>query len=142
MFENAQIGDRVWSLRYGWGIIKHIRPNTKRVLEVFFSINVNSTLADFTTDGKRSVWDLHPELFWNEFKIPPEAFIKPLPKLEKDTKVLVWYETGLFDKRAKQKRYFSHFSEEGKIHCYEQGRTSWSATGTQAWDNYEIYKEE
>jgi hypothetical protein len=138
MFKNAQTGDRVWNLRYGWGIIKKIRSNTKMKLEVFFDIDVSPTLADYTADGKGSIWDLHPELFWNEFKFPPEAFIKSLPKLEKDTKVLVW--EGDYD--TKRKRHFSHFDKEGKIYCYEHGMTSWTARISTAWENWELYKEE
>ena len=142
MFENAQIGDRVWNLRYGWGRIKKIRSNTKMKLEVFFDIDVSPTLADYTADGKGSIWDLHPELFWNEFKFPPEVYIKSLPKLEKDTKVLVWNDKGCFNDSIKRKRYFSHFDRDGRIYCYDQGCTSWSGATYTAWNAWELYKEE
>jgi hypothetical protein len=78
-----------------------------------------------------------PILFWNEFEIPSKAFIKPLPKLEVDAKVLVWNDSS----EIKEKRYFSHFNK-GRIYCYEQGCTSWSGTTAHDWDNWEIYKEQ
>jgi hypothetical protein len=142
MFKNAQIGDRVWDVRYGWGEITELNKSCVYSLTAKF-INNDDALQhySYTVEGKATVFHNFPILFWNEFKAPSEAYIKPLPKLTKDTKVLVWDENDLFNKSRKHKRYFSHFSEDGKIYCYEQGCTSWSATTTQVWDNWELYKE-
>lgn len=134
MFKDAQIGDRVWDIRYGWGIIvnnTHQGINERLILCRFNE----KECYHFTVTGKSLPNDLHPTLFWNEFKIPQEAFIKPLPKLEKDTKVLVWDDSS----EIKEKRYFSHFNR-GRMYCYDQGCTSWLGTTTHDWDNWELFK--
>jgi hypothetical protein len=81
-----------------------------------------------------------PNIFWNEFEIPKEAFMKPVPDLEVDTKVLVW-DNG---KTVKERRYFSHFDKNGNIYCFNNGVTGWIAKNatTIRWDNWELYKEE
>jgi len=138
MFKNAQIGDRVWDLRYECGTITFIDPSKTYPIKVIFDFRL--TNKNYTFDGRSSLDFISPTLFWNKFKIPPEAFIKPQPKLEKDTKVLVWNEKGCFNESRKHKRYFSYFDKDGRICCYEQGCTSWSATTTQTWDNWELYE--
>ena len=138
MFENAEVGDRVYDIRYGWGSIQFIGKNSQYPISVVFDLKYtnNKEITECYTDtGCFSTRSGKPVLFWNEFKIPQEAFIKPLPKLVKDTKVLVW------NNSRKYKRYFSYFDRDGKIYCYEQGCTSWSATTSQSWDNWELYKE-
>jgi len=142
MFKNAQIGDRVWDVRYGWGKIITSKESSMFRLTVEFINSYNDLqTCSYTIEGRAANYHNFPTLLWNEFKIPPEAFIKPLPKLAKDTKVLVWDEIGLFNEKRKQKGYFSHFDKDGIIYCYGQGRTSWSGTTAQAWDNWELYKE-
>jgi hypothetical protein len=140
MFENAQIGDRVWDIRYGWGIIQYVGRSSQYPISVVFDFKYtnNRELTEcYTYTGCFSTISERPTLFWNEFEIPPEAFIKPQPKLAKNTKVLVWNDSP----EIKEKRYFSHFNK-GRIYCYEQGCTSWSGTTAHDWDNWELYKEE
>jgi len=141
MFKNAQIGDRVWDVRNGWGTIIELRevPTYKLVASFINSQNQLITCI-YTIEGKAEAFHEFPILFWNEFEIPQEAFIKPQPKLEPDTKVLVWNEKSCFNESRKHNRYFSHFDKDGKIFCYEQGCTSWSATTTQVWDKWELYE--
>jgi hypothetical protein len=59
-----------------------------------------------------------------------------LPKLEVDTKVLVWDSYG----KIKLKRYFSHFDTKGVIYCFIDGLTSWTGYGQlpTKWDNWEL----
>jgi len=135
MFKNAQMNDRVWDSRYGWGTVRAIYP--KNVYPVKVEFDFRLLKKDYSFDGKSSLEYTYQVLFWNEFKVPIEAFVKPLPKLEKDTKVLVWDDNNL----SKRKRYFSHFSKEGTIYCYEQGCTSWTGTTSQEWDYWELYNE-
>jgi hypothetical protein len=138
MFENAEVGDRVYDIRYGWGSIQFIGKSSQYPISVVFDLkytNSKEVTECYTYTGCFSNTKGRQVLFWNEFKIPQEAFIKPLPKLVKDTKVLVW------NNSRKYKRYFSYFDRDGKIYCYEQGCTSWSATTSQSWDNWELYKE-
>lgn len=133
MFKNAQIGDRVYDPRYKDGTITFINPNNIYSIRVEFDFKLIQKY--YTFDGRSSLDYITPVLFWNELEIPPEAYIKPLPKLEKDTKVLVWNDSS----EIKEKRYFSHFNK-GKIYCYEQGCTSWSGTTAHDWDNWEFFK--
>ena len=141
MFKNAKVGDKVWDLQYGWGtIIELSKTHNYGLVANFININNESETCTYTIEGKSAKLHILPTLFWNEFKIPPEAFIKPQPKLEKDTKVLVWNEKGCFNDSTKHKRYFSHFTKDGRICCYEQGCTSWSSNNTQVWDNWELYE--
>ena len=133
MFKNAQIGDRVYDPRYKEGTITFINPNNVYSIRVEFDFKLIQKY--YTFDGRSSLDYITPVLFWNELEISPEAFIKPLLKLEKDTKVLVWDDSS----EIKEKRYFSHFSK-GRIYCYYQGCTSWSGTTTHDWDNWELFK--
>lgn len=137
MFKNIQLGDNVWDVRYGWGkVVELTRKDNTYSFSVEFLIPSNSKQnCSYSIDGKAAEWHNFPVLFWNEFKVPAEAFIKPLPKFEKDTRVLVW-NNGC---SMKIQRYFSHFTEEGVIHCYDKGCTSWTTNYTQEWDNWELY---
>lgn len=123
-FENAKIGDKVWCLYFEeWSTITDINMECKYPIQ--------TDLNSYTIDGRINI-KRGRTLFWDEVKIaPPE---KPLPKLEVDTKVLVWnYEEDL-----KQKRYFSHFDELGKIYVFAHGATSWSPTLTVAYKNWTL----
>jgi hypothetical protein len=71
-FENAQVEDRVWSIRHGWGVITHI--STYKICVKFESLNWDCI---FTICGKNDDKDLNPTLFWNEVKIDiPQKPIK------------------------------------------------------------------
>jgi len=130
MFSNAEIGDNVFDyIKQEWGSILNIKHgNPYPILVEFSKYNTKS----YTLGGKQSLSDVGPILFWDEVK-PIEPPSKPLPNLKVDTKVLVWdYKT------EKNKKYFSHFDSDGKINCFTLGATSWSATGTVAWSNWEL----
>ena len=128
-FSDAKEGDRVWSLTEGWGtIIDHFLSRTEYPLTVEFE---NGELKTYTLWGRFRVKDLNPTLFWDEVKF--EVPEKPLPKLEVDTKVLVWCKGD----ELKLKRHFSHF-KNGDCHTFDGGRTSWTGGSTSAWDNWEL----
>ena len=80
-FEDAKVGDRVWCILYGWSTVLAIVEDA--------SWPVRTDKGSYLYNGRLS--DNHGRtLFWDEVIItPPE---KPLPKLEVDTKVLVWDE--------------------------------------------------
>ena len=130
-FSNYKVGDRVWHIRDGWQKIIAITDHKE--------CPIRTEIGVYAIDGKYNKTDKYPTIFHNEFKIPDEAFIKPLPTLEIDTKVLVWnngYE------ESKLKRYFKEFDRFGNIICFINGSTSWSATGGGiAWDNYEVVQD-
>jgi hypothetical protein len=83
MFKNAKVGNRVWDLGLGWGTVQFIGKDSKYPLSVLFDIRYHSQeISDtYTLDGRKNTNHPNSTLFWNEFKIPPEAFIKPLSKL-------------------------------------------------------------
>ena len=138
MFSDAKAGDRVWSFVYNcFGTIEKINNLESRPLLVRYD---NGGYDNYYFNGKGYIDAPQPTIFWQEFEIPKEAFIKPLPKLEVDTKVLVWDESGNF----KNKKHFSHFDKDGTINCFACGSSSWTNeyTDTVKWKNWELYKEE
>jgi hypothetical protein len=71
-FDNAQTGDRVWAIRYGWGTINLIKNH--KIYVVFDHLNRPRI---FTSHGKFYDDDLNPTLFWDEVKIDiPQKPIK------------------------------------------------------------------
>jgi hypothetical protein len=129
---NIKVGDKVWESCRGWSEV--VELDDESVYKIMTNFN------SYTIDGKYHTRDSFPSLFWNEFEIPKEAFIKPVPKMAIDTKVLVWD----FHKDTKTKRYFSHFDNNGNISCFGDGATSWTAvnSATSTWRNWELYEEE
>lgn len=136
-FSNAKVGDKVWSLNKGWGIVE----KTGQSAIYTFRVRYNEEITElYTEDGKMYRSDKYPTLFWDElvFEVPK----KPLPKLEVDTKILVWCNDGV----KKEPRHFSHFGTDGKVYAFIGGKTSFSLSTTRmhesmkttSWDNYEI----
>ena len=128
-FEDAKVGDKVWCLYYNkWFTITNIRKED--------AYPIKTEINSYTLDGRLNTHSIRT-LFWDEIVItPPE---KPLPKLEVDTKVLVWdrhYNT-------KERRYFSHFEKNGKIVTFAEGRTSWSQGDKSVvdWEYWELPKD-
>ena len=130
-FETAIVGDEVFDIKHGWGLVSKIYPKNMRPLTVQFSKYDRS----YMFSGKYSETDKNQVLFWDEVIItPPE---KPLPKLEVDTKVLVW---GSYS-HINHKRYFSHFDSNSTIHVFNNGTTSWTNTQTVEYRNWELAKD-
>ena len=86
-------------------------------------------------NGKYSETDRNQVLFWDEVIITPPP--KPAPKLEVDTKVLVWDN----EDKLVRKRYFSHFDDNNNIHVFAQGATSWTKDLTTKYSNWELAKD-
>ena len=129
-FEYAKVGDRVFHYKYGWSTITNIKKESDYPIIIDYDFS-------FTYEGFANKSDSNPSIFWDEVIItPPE---KPLPKLEVDTKVLVWYNNS----DTKERRYFSHFEKNGKIATFSQGRTSWSMDNTPSivWNYWELVKD-
>jgi len=143
MFESAKIDDSVWDSRHGWGKVVGVFRSNLLPLKVLFGLDGETKQRSYRFDGRFKDTDVSPRLFWNSFIIPVKAFIKPLPKLKVDTKVIVWNK----DKTNKRNRYFSHFNQNGKIVCFQYGATSWSHYNNNkdywdTWDNWELAEEE
>jgi len=74
MFKDAKVGDRVWSVGYGWGEIEDISDVNALALAVRFDVGC---YVDFNFDGK--LYNNHNQsLFWDEFEIPEQAFKRPV----------------------------------------------------------------
>ena len=133
-FSNVKVGDKVWSFSNGWGVVERTGESSIYTLRVRYN-EVYTVL--YTEDGKMYNSDMYPTLFWDEvvFEVP----IKPLPKLEVDTKVVVWNRDS---PSVKYKRYFSHFDEKGCLNVFSNGATSFSAdygfSTTNVWTEYEV----
>lgn len=103
MFKDAKVGDKVWSVRHGWGEIIAVDG-----LGIPYPVRVSfcpvvSIL--FTISGKEETDDTNPTLFWDEVEIvaPP----KPKPKIMVKHTVEMWvnvYSWGLG---------MSHLTEHG-----------------------------
>ena len=131
-FSDAKVGDRVWSITNGWGVVKDRRtPYYHYPLNVKFE---DGSCRLYTLWGRLHIEDQNPTLFWDEFVINAPA--KPLPDLEVDTKVLVWNNS----KAHAQNAHFCCF-EDGKIYTYKYGRTSFTKVpgdNLAGWDNWEL----
>ena len=126
-FETAKVGDRVWCLLYGWQTIE----------STDFNINypIATKKGTYTYDGKVQLSSQNRTLYWDEIVITPPS--KPLPKLEVDTKVLVWDNSNCI----KRKGHFSHFDEKGKMHVFAGGTTSWSHKEIIPYNYWELAKD-
>ena len=129
-FEDAKVGDRVFHYKYGWSTITNIKKESAYPIIIDYDFS-------FTYEGFADKSDKNRTLFWDEVVItPPE---KPIPKLEVDTKVLVWDS----EKKVKIHRHFSHFEKNGKIVTFAEGRTSWSQGDKSVvdWEYWELPKD-
>lgn len=130
-FKTARIGDRVWHLEYGWGVVVDITAGDYPIA-VDFENDYYEVVERFTFEGKFRLAPFNQTLFWDEIEIVAPS--KPLPDLPVDTKVLVWMDGGV-----KVARHLSHLVEQGKAVCYDDGQTSWTTRGRHTvWDNWEL----
>ena len=117
MFKDAKVGDEVWSVEDGCGIVIEAIANNIYPLTVQFDY----CKTRFTLEGKRCISSKYPTLFWGEIKF--ELPKKPLLNLKVDTPVLVWDNEG----EEKRKRHFREFDKDDRIICFVNGETSWSS---------------
>jgi hypothetical protein len=74
MFRDAKVGDRVWTVEWGWGTIIETHYAKNYPVKVKFDRTSND--GSFTSDGRWRDDAVAPSLFWNEVKIIPP----PRPK--------------------------------------------------------------
>ena len=123
-FETAKEGDRVWDIFHQeWFDITSVNLDS--------SLPIRVNYGSYTLDGRLN-GNIARTIFWDEVIITDPS--KPLPKLEVDTKVLVWITEG----DEKTKRYFSHFDKNGNISVFLDGKTSWTITSTNKWNHWEL----
>ena len=128
MFKDVKIGDKLYSVEDGWGVLEDITDRDHPL-----TIQFDSCRKSFTLDGKRYIDSKNPTLFWDkiEFEIPK----RQLPDLKVDTPVLVW-KSGEYV--LKEKRHFKEFNNKGKIVCFINGYTSWTSSNTDEWKYWEL----
>ena len=131
-FSNAKVGDKVFCLINGEGIITNI-DQTSIPLRVEFK---SGRIKWFQNNGKINIDDLIPSIYYNKFdiQIPEEAYKQPLPDIAVDTPMIVWD-----IENRKSRGYFKCWSHSGKPITFFGGQTSFSSNGSiSEWDNYEI----
>jgi len=85
------VGRKVWHITKGWGKIteyKSEKPGVKnpRVDCTFDIKGYGMTTYDFNTDGRYTLYDNLPSIYWNEIQI----YEPPKPKRIVKKKVEVW----------------------------------------------------
>ena len=75
-FENAKVGDRVWSVEFGWGTVKYINNEYQSLfIKVIFDENDEDYgLIQYELHGLKLDHGLYTNrrtLFWDEIKIVP-----------------------------------------------------------------------
>lgn len=79
-FDNAKVGEQVWSTVFGYGKIHEILSKDKTYP---IGVDFGNAKIYFTTDGYNCTMDKYPSLFWNEFHIPTnEEDKKPFDLVE------------------------------------------------------------
>lgn len=84
MFEKAKVGDRVWSIRHGWGTVTSNffgRSNPYVLSILFLDRDGDERYIGYTVDGRENHNDEFPSLFWDEVKITPP--LRPKRKVKK-----------------------------------------------------------
>lgn len=69
-FDNAKVGDRVFSTVYGWGKVFSVdKTDVHFPLVIEFDKNIRMC---YRSDGTTNGLDKFPNLYWNEIKLPTE----------------------------------------------------------------------
>ena len=135
-FETAKVGDRVYSLLHGRGVIEENNPCASHY-HIRAKFDKSSLL--FTVDGKYQAQDPDRCLFWDKPTITAPA--KPEPKVAPpvDTLVEVRDHTGSWLKAYSAGKLLS----DGFLRVYTGGRTSKTALSEtyHAYDDWRIVEE-
>ncbi|MGL5014450.1 MAG: hypothetical protein ACRC6V_09210 [Bacteroidales bacterium] len=126
-----KVGDKVWSISYGWGEIVGIDHNSSYMLKVQF----DDEYITYTDDGKQ-YYGNNRDLFFKEIPIPMEALERPRWRAEKYDSYFVvtrnggileiseqgyqiddeQYECGNYfqtEEEAKESKFYKVFNMEG-----------------------------
>lgn len=82
-FRKARVGDKVWSWRFGWGIITAIYPDQGPYP---IHVRISGRVALYTYEGYYSTDDVRPDLFWDEIKFNEP----PPPKRKRKVRIERW----------------------------------------------------
>ena len=91
MFTNAKIGDRVYSLDYGWSRIvdRTDKPGVSTPI-MLRSECVDDRVLWMTTCGRLAHFSKHPTVFWNPPPEEPKVWVVSMPTLGWDSVVGVY----------------------------------------------------
>ena len=98
--ENARPGDRVWSMRHGWGVVEVVNDTDYPI-----TVKFDFCYKTFTFQGLEYEEDLIQVLFWDEVKI----VAPPRPKRKVKT-VVAW--ANIYD--ANEVIYDTKFNADSK----------------------------
>jgi hypothetical protein len=130
-----KVGDKVVDVLRGKGMVFKIKNERHYPITVRFGKCVRH--YTYTLDGMYNTDHIYPSLFHdNNYKSPSCDEPKRLPELKVDTKVLVKSQFITDYER----RYFSHFDENGNLCCFMQGCDSWSSKDrkTTKWEKWKL----
>ena len=113
----AKKGDRVWSLRYGWGTVSREFSNSPYpIIGVVFDEYARG-VTSFTNEGRLRANDKAIDLYYG----PPEIIGPPKPKRMVKKDVRGWanvYSWG-FGGICKTKERADYYAEPARIACVE-----------------------
>lgn len=113
----AKAGDRVYSLQWGWGTVRHIFTDGLFPIGVFFDEGADDGEC-FTKDGKRFPTAQSPDLFYG----PPEIIGPPKPKRTVKRTLKRWvnvYANNSGNHSFPTKEAADRYSALGRIACVE-----------------------
>ena len=128
-FDNVKVRQKVYSLTYGDGEVVAIDSARYYPIRAKFPNGMDRL---FMLCGRLNENDVTPDLYLAK----PEIIEKePLPDLPVDEPVLV----RTSERGGWVERHFSHFDDDGKMHCFNDGKTSWTARGcTLPWNHWKL----
>lgn len=62
-FSNSKVGDKVYTISKGWGVVDEIDNSEMYSITVMFDEHTRNT---YTKEGKEYEEDINPNLFWDE----------------------------------------------------------------------------
>ena len=62
-FSNSKVGDKVYTISKGWGVVDEIDNSEMYSITVIFDDHTRNT---YTKEGKEYEEDINPNLFWDE----------------------------------------------------------------------------
>ncbi len=123
----VRVGDRVYSMEYGWGEVKNIHSWSN---EKPYEVDFNGKQVFYTEAGKLETTSANRTLFFDEIPIPVRALNRPLERCTQGGEYLYVDSTGEIRKTldlgllADSRRfdignYFHSYSEAGNSKFYK-----------------------
>jgi len=128
-----EIGDKVFDMQYGAGIVIESAGTVSYPITVCF---LDSRVETYTVEGRILNSFAMPTLY---FKRPRITDIEPtrLPDLEVDTKILVRSTIN----SDWEKRHFKRWFNKDCV-CFASRMTSWTTKRTTTWGHWKLFNED